>query len=66
MKVNMGELICLEEYKNKILEEEIFELRKQLQLVISSLPEVEPTGFFLSLEDMENIERIWAEEKSKK
>lgn len=62
----MGELICLEEYKNKILEEEIFELRKQLQLVISSLPEVEPTGFFLSLEDMENIERIWAEEKSKK
>ena len=62
----MGELICLEEYKNKILEEEIFDLRKQLQLVISSLPEVEPTGFFLSLEDMENIERIWAEEKSKK
>lgn len=62
----MGELVCLEDYKNKILEEEIFELRKQLQLVMSSLPEIEPTGFFLSLEDMENIERIWAEEKSKK
>ena len=62
----MGELVCLEEYKNKILEEEVSELRKQLELIMDSLPEVECSGYFFSLEEMERIERIWAEEKSKK
>lgn len=66
VRTRMGELIYLEEYKNKILEDEIFELRRQLQLVISSLPEIEPSGFFLTLEEMDRIEKAWAEEKSKK
>jgi len=62
----MGELVCLEKYKEKVIEEELTELRKELELIMSSLPEEESTGYFLSLEEMDNIEKIWLEERNKK
>jgi hypothetical protein len=62
----MGELVCLEKYKEKVIEEELTELRKELELIMSSLPEEESTGYFLSLEEMDNIEKIWLNERNKK
>ena len=62
----MGELVCLEKYKEKVIEEELTELRKELELIMSSLPEEESVGYFLSLEEMDNIEKIWLNERNKK
>jgi hypothetical protein len=62
----MGELVCLEKYKEKVIEEELTELRKELELIMSSLPEEESSGYFLSLEEMDNIEKIWLNERNKK
>jgi hypothetical protein len=62
----MGELVCLEEYKEKVILKEIAEMRKELELIMSSLPEEESTGYFLSLEEMDNIEKIWLNERNKK
>jgi hypothetical protein len=62
----MGELVNLKEYKEKVINKEIAEMRKELEAIMSSWPETEGSGFFLSLEEMERIERIWVEEKSKK
>ena len=62
----MGELVNLKEYKEKVIEKEIAEMRAELEVIMSTWPEIEGSGFFLSLAEMDRIERIWAEEKSKK
>ena len=62
----MGELVCLEEYKEKVIEKELTELRKELELIMSSLPEEESCGYFLSLEEMDDIEKTWLNERNKK
>jgi hypothetical protein len=61
----MGDLIYLEEYKEKIINEEIAELRKELQEIMSTWPHDPGTGYFLSLEDMDKIEKLWDDEKRK-
>lgn len=61
----MGELIFLEEYKERILLEEVEQLKKEVKYMMSLLPEPEIGGYYLSLEDMEKIERIWDEERRK-
>jgi|TARA_R110000787_G_scaffold54471_4_gene126748 hypothetical protein len=62
----MGELVCLEEYKEKAFLQEIAELRVELELIMSSWPEEESTGYFLSLEEMDDIEKTWLNERNKK
>ena len=62
----MGELVCLEEYKEKVIEKELTELRKELELIMSSWPEEESTGYFLSLAEMDDIEKTWLNERNKK
>lgn len=61
----MGELVNLEEYKNKKILEEINDLRVELKKIMSSWPEEESKGYFLSLEEMDRIEKLWLEEKRK-
>jgi hypothetical protein len=61
----MGELVCLEEYKEKVILKEIAKLREELEVIMSSWPEEESRGFFLSLEEMDRIEKLWLEEKRK-
>ncbi|HIG58504.1 MAG TPA: hypothetical protein EYQ21_03755 [Flavobacteriales bacterium] len=61
----MGDLVDLNEYKDKLLLEEIAELRKELELIMSSWPKEEGSGYFLSLEEMDRIEKLWLEEKRK-
>jgi hypothetical protein len=61
----MGDLVNLNEYKENLLEQEIIELRKELKLIMESLPEVEQEGYYLSLEEMRQIEAIWLEERRK-
>ena len=61
----MGELVDLNEYKDKLMLEEIAELRKELELIMSSWPKEEGSGYFLSLEEMDRIEKLWLEEKRK-
>jgi hypothetical protein len=61
----MGDLVDLDEYKDKLLLEEIAELRKELELIMSSWPREEACGYFLSLEEMDRIEKLWLEEKRK-
>jgi hypothetical protein len=61
----MGDLVNLNEYKENLLEQEIIELRKELKLIMASLPEVEQEGYYLSLEEMRQIEAIWLEERRK-
>lgn len=60
----MGELVYLEEYKDKLLRKEIDELREEIQRVMSSWPDPS-SGYFLSLEEMDRIEKLWLEEKEK-
>lgn len=62
----MGELVCLEEYKEKVIEKEIAEMRKELEAIMSSWPEEEGSGYFLSLEEMDRIEKIWLNERNEK
>jgi len=62
----MGELVYLEEYKENVVLKEIAEMRKELELIMSSLPEEESCGYFLTLEEMDNIEKIWLNERNKK
>lgn len=64
-EMTMGELICLEEYRERRLLEEVDRLKRELQYMMSILPEPEMSGYYLSLEDMEKIERIWDEERRK-
>ena len=61
----MGDLIYLEEHKEKIIDEEIAELRKELQEIMAAWPDEPSTGYFLSLEDMDKIEKSWVDEKRK-
>lgn len=61
----MGEIISLDDYKNKKILAEIAELRKKLDEIMSEWETDEPTGYFLSLEDMAMIEAKWLEEKRK-
>ena len=61
----MGDLVDLDEYKVKLMLEEIAELRKELELIMSLWPEEEGSGYFLSLEEMDRIEKLWLEEKRK-
>lgn len=61
----MGDLVDLDEYKDKLLLEEIAGLRKELELIMSSWPKEEGNGYFLSLEEMDRIEKLWLEEKRK-
>ncbi len=61
----MGELVDLNEYKDKLMLEEIAELRKELELIMSRWPKEEDSGYFLSLEEMDRIEKLWLEEKRK-
>lgn len=61
----MGDLVNLHEYKENLLEQEIIELRKELKLIMESLPEPTQEGYYLSLEEMRQIEAIWLEERRK-
>ncbi len=61
----MGDLIYLEEYKEKIINEEIAELKKKLQEIMVRWPAEPTTGYFLSLEDMNKMVEAWADEKRK-
>jgi hypothetical protein len=61
----VGDLVYLEEYKEEVMLEEIAELRKELELIMSTWPDEERNGYFLSLEDMDRIEKLWLEEKRK-
>ena len=62
----MGELVYLEKYKEKAIEKEIAEMRKELDAIMSTWPEEEGSGYFLSLEEMDRIEKIWLNERNKK
>jgi|TARA_R110000765_G_C18437065_1_gene546428 hypothetical protein len=62
----MGELVCLEEYKEKAFLEEIAELRAELELIMSTWPEEDGSGYFLSLEETARIEQEWLKEKRTK
>lgn len=62
----MGELVYLKEYKEKVINKEIAEMRKELEAIMSSWPEEEGGGYFLSLEEMDRIEKIWLNERNKK
>ena len=61
----MGDLVDLNEYKEKLILEEIAELRKELQEIMSRWPAEPTTGYFLSLEDMNKMVKIWGDEKRK-
>jgi hypothetical protein len=61
----MGDLVDLNEYKDKLILEEIAELRQELELIMSLWPGEEASGYFLSLEEMDRIEKLWLEEKRK-
>ncbi len=61
----MGELVCLEKYKENVILKEIAELRQELELIMSLWPGEEASGYFLSLEEMDRIEKLWLEEKRK-
>tara|TARA_B100000131_G_scaffold320565_1_gene369020 strand:- start:4202 stop:4390 length:189 start_codon:yes stop_codon:yes gene_type:complete len=61
----MDNVIDLKEYKDRLLLKEIAEMRRELELIMASWPEDLGNGYFLSIEEMDRIERIWAEEKSK-
>ena len=61
----MGDLVILEEYKDKLILKEITELREELELIMSSWPKEECSGYFLSLEEMDRLEKLWLEEKRK-
>jgi hypothetical protein len=62
----MGELVCLKEYKEKVIDKEIAEMRKELDAIMSSWPEEEGSGYVLSLEEMARIEKLWLNERNKK
>ena len=61
----MDNLIYLDEYRNKKLLEEIQELKVELAQILNGF-DLEPKGYFLSLEEMEKMERAWAEKERQK
>lgn len=61
----MDNVVDLKEYKNMLLLKEIAEMKRELELIMASWPEDLGSGYFLSIDEMDRIERIWAEEKSK-
>ena len=52
----MGELVSLEEYKEKVIRNEIADLTMELEMIMSFWPEEEACGYFLSLEETNHIE----------
>lgn len=60
----MDNLIYLDEYRNRKLLEEIKELKFELSQILNNF-DLEPSGYFLSLEEMENMEREWEKESEK-
>jgi hypothetical protein len=55
----MGELVSLEEYKEKVIRNEIADLTMELEMIMSFWPEEEACGYFLSLEETNHIENKW-------
>lgn len=56
----MGEVINLDEYKQKTIEDEIKNLRIELEIIMSSWPEDLHQGYFLSLEEQQSITDRWS------
>jgi hypothetical protein len=62
----LGDLVYLDEYRGEVLDNEIVELKRELQLIMSAWPDKDCSGYFLSLEEMEQVEKKWLEERKRK
>jgi len=61
----MDNVVCLGEYRGKKLLEEIQELKIELESILEGF-DLDPKGYFLTLEEMEQMERAWEEKESQK
>ena len=59
VRYSLGELVYFRKYKQKILDDEISELRNELSIIMETWPDDLHQGFFLSLEEQQEITDRW-------
>lgn len=58
-KFSMGEVISLDEYKQKTIENEIKSLQAELEIIMASWPEDLHQAYFMSFEEQKLITDRW-------